>query len=124
MAVVLITDNPTLAARGLRLVTSQLQEVEVKQLKTTGKTKEKVSYAGAEQSTAYLIKRVNDSSSVNEVAEIVGDAMVASLLADEDELPQSKRVRGGLRASASVEKLLSADIKSVRPRRQRRKSSK
>ncbi|HEY5709312.1 MAG TPA: ParB/RepB/Spo0J family partition protein [Solirubrobacterales bacterium] len=123
MAIALITDNPTLAARGLRLVTSQLQEVEVKQLKTTGKTKEKVSYADAEQSTAYLVKRVNDASSVNEVAEIVGDAMVASLLADENELPQSKRVRGGLRASAEVEKLLSADIKSVRPRRQRRKGS-
>ena len=59
MAIALITDNPTLAARGLRLVTSQLQEVEVKQLKTTGKTKEKVSYADAEQSTAYLVKRVD-----------------------------------------------------------------
>jgi len=123
MAIALITDNPTLAARGLRLVTSQLQEVEVKQLKTTGKTKEKVSYADAEQSTAYLVKRVMDASSVNEVTELVGDAMIASLLADENELPQSKRVRGGLRASAEVEKLLSADIKSVRPRRQRRKGS-
>lgn len=123
MAIALITDNPTLAARGLRLVTSQLQEVEVKQLKTTGKTKEKVSYADAEQATAYLVKRVMDASSVHEVTEIVGDAMVASLLADENELPQSKRVRGGLRASAEVEKLLSADIKSVRPRRQRRKGS-
>ncbi len=123
MAIALITDNPTLAARGLRLVTSQLQEVEVKQLKTTGKTKEKVSYADAEQATAYLVKRVMDASSVNEVTELVGDAMIASLLADENELPQSKRVRGGLRASAEVEKLLSADIKSVRPRRQRRKGS-
>jgi ParB/RepB/Spo0J family partition protein len=123
MAIALITDNPTLAARGLRLVTSQLQEVEVKQLKTTGKTKEKVSYADAEQSTAYLVKRVMDASSVNEVTELVGDAMIASLLADENELPQSKQVRGGLRASAEVEKLLSADIKSVRPRRQRRKGS-
>jgi ParB/RepB/Spo0J family partition protein len=123
MAIALITDNPTLAARGLRLVTSQLQEVEVKQLKTTGQTKEKVSYADAEQSTAYLVKRVMDASSVNEVTELVGDAMIASLLADENELPQSKRVRGGLRASAEVEKLLSTDIKSVRPRRQRRKGS-
>jgi ParB/RepB/Spo0J family partition protein len=123
MAVALIADNPTLAARGLRLVTTQLQEVEVKQLKTTGKNKEKVSYADSEQSRAYLIKRVMDCSSVNEVTEIVGDAMIASLLADENELPQSKRVRGCLRGSAEVEKLLAADIKSVRPRRQRRKGS-
>jgi ParB/RepB/Spo0J family partition protein len=123
MAVALIADNPTLAARGLRLVTTQLQEVEVKELKTSGKTKEKVSYADAEQATAYLVKRVNNATSVNEVTELVGDAMIASLLADENELPQSKRVRGGLRASAEVEKLLSVDIKSVRPRRQRRKGS-
>ncbi|HEY5054409.1 MAG TPA: ParB/RepB/Spo0J family partition protein [Solirubrobacterales bacterium] len=123
MAIAFITDNPTLAARGLRLVTSQLQEVEVKQLKTTGKIKEKVNYADAEQSTAYLVKRVKDASSVDEVAEIAGDAMVASLLADEAELPQSKRVRGGLRASVEVAKLLAADVKSVRPRRQRRKAA-
>jgi ParB family transcriptional regulator, chromosome partitioning protein len=122
MAIALIADNPTLAARGLRLVTSQLQDVEVKQLKTAGKTKEKVSYADAEQATAWLVKRVMDASAVNEVAEIVGDAMVASLLADEDELPQSKRVRRGLLASAEVEKLLRADIKSVRPRRRRRQA--
>ena len=117
MAIALITDNPTLAARGLRLVASQLQEVEVKQLKTTGKTKEKVSHANAEQSTAYLVQRVKDAGSVNEVTELVGDAMIASLLADENELPQSKRVRGRLRASAEVEKLLAADIKAVKPRR-------
>ncbi|HEX3173901.1 MAG TPA: ParB/RepB/Spo0J family partition protein [Solirubrobacterales bacterium] len=123
MAIALIVDNPTLAARGLRLVTSQLQEVEVKQLKTTGKTKEKVSYADAEQSTDYLVKRVQDANSVNEVAEIVADAMIASLLADENEMPQSKQVRGGLSAFAEVEKLLAADIKSVRPRRQCRKES-
>jgi ParB/RepB/Spo0J family partition protein len=124
MAIALITDNPTLAARGLRLVTSQLQEVEVKQLKTSGEKREKVSYADPEQSTVYLVKRVSDAGSVNEVAEIVGDAMVASLLADEEELPQAKRMGGGLRAAAEVEKLLAADIKSVRPRRQRRNASK
>jgi hypothetical protein len=124
MAITLITDNPTLAARGLRLVTSQLQEVEVKQLKTTGKAKEKVSYADVKRSTAYFVKRVEDLGSVDEVLEIVGDAIVASLLADENELPKSKRVHGHLRASAGVEKLLAADIKSVRPRRQRPKSMK
>ncbi|MBS1884639.1 MAG: ParB/RepB/Spo0J family partition protein [Actinobacteria bacterium] len=117
IAIALITDNPSLGARGLRLVSSQLQEVEVKQLKTTGKTKEKVSYANAEQSTAYLVQRVMDASSVNEVMELAGDAMIASLLADENELPQSKRVRGRLGASAEVEELLAADIKAVRPRR-------
>ena len=120
---VLITDNPTLAARGLRLVTPQLQEVEVKQLKTTGKTTRE-GQLRRRRAVHGLPGEAGGGRQLGERgAEIVGDALVASLLADEDELPQSKRVRGGLRASAEVEKLLSADIKSVRPRRRRRKGS-
>ena len=121
LAAVVIADNERLAARGLRLVTPQLQDVEVKQLKS-GESREKVSYADVEQCTEYLAKRVTKASSEGEVLEILGDALIASLLADEEELPQSKRVRGGIRASREVEKLLGADIKSVRPRRRRRKS--
>jgi hypothetical protein len=41
--------------------------------------------------------------------------VIASMLADEHELPQSKRVGGGI-YDPDVEKLLGADIKSVRPR--------
>jgi ParB/RepB/Spo0J family partition protein len=124
LAAVVIADNPTLAARGFRLVATQLQEVEVKQLKTTGESREKVSYAEPEHCTAYLRKRVEDAGSVNEVLEILGDALIASLLADEEELPQSRRVCSGLHAGLEVRKLLGADIKSIRPRRQRRKSGK
>jgi ParB/RepB/Spo0J family partition protein len=123
LALMFIQDNPTLAASGLRLVMEQLQDVEVKQLKTTGKTKEKVSYAGTEECCQYLEKRVKEARSINEVLELtVGDAVIASVLADENELPQSKRVGGGI-YDPEAEKLLSADIKSVRPRR-RRKSRK
>ncbi len=124
LAIMFIHDNPKLAASGLRLVLDQLQDVEHKQLKTTGETKEKVSYATVEDCCKYLEKRVMEARSVNEVLEfLVGDAVVASILADEHELPQSKRVGGGIYDPAA-EKLLSADIKSVRPRRQRRKSRK
>jgi ParB family chromosome partitioning protein len=123
LALAFIHQNPKLAAAGLRLVMDQLQDVEVKQLKTTGKTKEKISYAGDEECCQYLEKRVEEARSINEVLELtVGDALVASFLADENELPQSKRVGGGIYDPA-VEKLLSADTKSVRPRR-RRKSRK
>lgn len=121
IAAILLADNPRLPARGLRLVTSQLQEVEVKQLKTTGKTREKISYADPEQCAEYLAKRIEGAGSVNEVLELLGDAVIASFLADEGELPQSKQVRGGIRVSAEVEELLAADIKSVRPRRPRKK---
>ncbi len=123
LAIIVIRDNPTLAARGLRLVMDQLQDVEVKQLKTTGKTKERVSYAGIEECTQYLEKRVEDARSVNEVLELAGEAVIASMLADEHELPKSKRVGGDI-YDLDVQKLLSADIKSVRPRRQPRKSRK
>jgi ParB/RepB/Spo0J family partition protein len=123
LALRFIHQNRELAAAGLRLVMDQLQDVEVKQLKTTGETKEKISYAEVEQCCQYLEKRVEEARSVGEVIELtVGDAVIASFLADENELPKSKQVGGGFYDPA-VEKLLSADIKSVRPRR-RRKSSK
>jgi ParB/RepB/Spo0J family partition protein len=120
LAAILLADNPNLAARGLRLVTSQLQEVEVRQLKGTGETREKVSYAEPEQCATYLAKRIEGARSANEVLELLGDAVIASLLADEGELPKSKQVRGGVRVPAEVERLLAADIKSVRPRRRRK----
>jgi ParB/RepB/Spo0J family partition protein len=121
LAAVVIADNERLAARGLRLVTPQLQDVEVKQLKS-GESREKVSYAEVEQCSEYLAKRIQKAESANEVLELLSDALIASLLADEEELPQSKQVRGGIRVSQEVQKLLGADIKSVRPRRRRRKS--
>jgi ParB/RepB/Spo0J family partition protein len=124
LVAIVLADNKTLPARGLRLVTSQLQDVEVKQLKTSGETREKVNYADSDQCREYLAKRVEEARSVNEILELAGDAVIASLLADEDELPQSKQVRCGIAAQAELERLLAPDIKSVRPRRQRRKSGK
>lgn len=119
LVAIVLDDNPKLAARGLRLVTSQLQDVEVKQLKTNNETREKVSYADAGQCMEYIRQRIEDARTVNEVLELAGDAVIASLLADEEELPQSKRVWDALGAQVEVEKLLAADIKSVRPRRRR-----
>lgn len=123
LALLVVHDNPKLAASGLRLVMDQLQDVEVNQLKTTGKAKEKISYADPEDCATYLEKRIAEARSVNEVLELAGDAVIAAWLADEDELPKSKRAYGSIYDPA-VEKLLSADIKSVRPRRQRRRSRK
>jgi len=117
-----LRDNPKLAASGLRLTMDQLQDVEVKQLKTTGKAKEKVSYAAPEDCATYIEKRILEARSANEVLELGGDAVIAAWLADEEELPQSKRAYGSV-YDPQAEKLLSADIKSVRPRR-RRKSRK
>jgi ParB/RepB/Spo0J family partition protein len=117
LVAIVLADNDDLPALGLRLVTAQLQDVELKQLKTSGETREKVSYADPEQCTEYLAKRIEDARSLGEVLELAGDVLIAALLADQEELPKSKWVYGGLSARTEVEGLLAADIKSVRPRR-------
>lgn len=116
IAAVLLADNPDLAASGLRLVLSQLQEVEVKHLKS-GARREKVSYADREQCLAYLANRIEEARTEAEVNELLADALIAGLLADQAQLPQTKRVPLGVSADAEVARLLAADMKAVKPRR-------
>jgi ParB/RepB/Spo0J family partition protein len=122
LAAVVLADNERLSARGLRLILPQLQEVEVRTLKS-GESREHVSYADPEQCAQYLAKRVEEARSANEVLELMADALIASVVADERELPQSRRVRSEVRARREVEQLLGAEIKWVRPRRKSRKAA-
>jgi hypothetical protein len=119
IAFVLLADNREMAAHGLRLVLPQLQEVEVKHLKS-GEPREKVSYADTDQCLSYLENRIEEAKTEGEVLEVVGDALIAAFLADEAELPQSKRVRWWTRAQDKATKLLAADIKAVKPRAPRK----
>jgi ParB/RepB/Spo0J family partition protein len=122
VAVVFLNDNPRLAARGLRLAFEQLQEVHLKTLKS-GEPREKVTYADAEACREYLLNRIEEARSANEVLELLADAMIAAAVTDECELPQSRRINYGLlRCGAEVEALLAEDIKVVRPRRRRKRS--
>lgn len=114
VAAIVLGDNERLAGSGLRLALSQLQDIEVKTLKS-GESREKVSYADAAQSTEYLAKRIESARSADEVLELLADALLAAVLADERELPQSKRI--GWSARPPVAKALSAEIKEVKPRR-------
>ena len=114
----ILSDNPNLAARGLRLVLSQLQEVEVKVLKS-GEQREKVTYKEAEECESYLRARIAEAKSANEVLELLADALIAATVADERELAQSRRVNYWVPAEEQVKKLLAADVKSVRPRRRK-----
>lgn len=116
LAAVVLADNRELAASGLRLVLPQLQEVEVKHLKSGGR-RQKVSYADTDQCLAYLENRVAEAKTEGEVAELLADALIAGLLADQAELPRTRRVSFGIRADAAVAKLLAADVKAVKPRR-------
>jgi ParB/RepB/Spo0J family partition protein len=117
IAAVVLTDNRELPARGLRLVLSQLQEVEVKELKS-GEQRQKVSYADIDQCQAYLRNRIEEARTPNEVLELLSDALIAGLTADDSELPQSKRIRWWSGAEEQVQKLLGPDIKAVKPRRE------
>jgi ParB/RepB/Spo0J family partition protein len=115
IAEALLSDNPNLAARGLRLVLPQLQQVEVKTLKS-GEQREKVTYKEAEDCESYLRDRIAEAKSANEVLELLADALIAASEADQRELPQSRRVNYWLPAESRVKKLLAGDVRSVRPR--------
>jgi len=120
VAAVLIADNSKLAGRGLRLTLPALQNVETKELKS-GKPSTKVTYADAEQCTAELWRRVDAAASVEEGLEVLAEALVAAQLADEDELPESKRISWTppMSAQKALKKHLAADIKAAKPRRRR-----
>lgn len=116
IAAILLADNPELPARGLRLVLSQLQEVEVKQLKS-GEERSKVRYADREQCLSYLQNRIEEARTAEEVFELLADTVIAARLAEQSELPQSKRIGWWTGAETEVDKLLAPDIKAVKPRR-------
>jgi ParB/RepB/Spo0J family partition protein len=116
IAAVVLADNRELPARGLRLVLSQLQEVEIKELKS-GEQRQKVSYADVDQCRQFLANRIEEARTPNEVLEMLTDALIAGIVADPTEVAQSKRVSWWTGAEEQVKKLLGADIKAVKPRR-------
>jgi hypothetical protein len=78
---------------------------------------QKVSYADVDQCQEYLRNRIEDARTPNEVLEVLTDALIAGLLADSSELPQSKCIRWWSGAEEQVKKLLASDVKAVKPRR-------
>jgi ParB/RepB/Spo0J family partition protein len=113
-----IADNKNIGC-GLRLVKSQLQEVEHRQLKTTGKEKEEVEYATPEEAREWLEKRVEMARTPEEALDIWTEAMAAVVHADEHELPQSKRVYRDRPNTFTVRERLKDELKAVKPRRRR-----
>ena len=116
-----LADNQNLPARGLRLVLPQLQEVEVKKLKS-GEEREKVDYAGIPECQTYIENRVAEARSAEEVLELLADTLIAALVSDEAELPQSRRIHWWSPAGGKVKKLLASDIKTVKPGRRTKQS--
>jgi ParB/RepB/Spo0J family partition protein len=116
IAAVILADNQNLPARGLRLVLPQLQEVEVKQLKS-GEEREKVDYAGIPECQSYLENRIAEARSAEEVLELLADGLIAGLVADEAELPGSRRIHWWSPVGDKVRKLLASDMQAVKPGR-------
>jgi ParB/RepB/Spo0J family partition protein len=121
VAAVLLADNENLPARGLRLVLPQLQDVEVKTLKS-GEERQKVDYSGIPECQTYIENRIAEAKSADEVLELLADALIAALVSDEAELPQTRRIRWWSPVGDKIKKLLAADIKSVKPGRTVKKS--
>lgn len=119
VAKLVLSDHERLAAAGLRLVLPQLQDVEVKILKS-GEDRRRRVYAQPEECASYLANRIDEAKSANEVLELLADALIAALLADHHALPQSRRVPWWSHASGDIAELLATDIKAVKPRRAKR----
>jgi hypothetical protein len=121
VAAVLLADNQNLPARGLRLVLPQLQDVEVKELKSGGE-RQKVDYSGIPECQTYIENRVAEAKSSDEVLELLADTLIAALVSDEAELPQTRRIHWWTPVGDRVKKLLANDIKTVKPGRLVKKS--
>jgi ParB/RepB/Spo0J family partition protein len=115
----LVADNPRLVAAGLRLVSDQLQDTKITALKN-GATREKVTYASEQESTAELLRRALASTDPLEVIEVGAEALLAGLLADTEEVPKKDQVRWHSSVAKEIEKLLATEIREVRPRRVRK----
>jgi ParB/RepB/Spo0J family partition protein len=116
VAAVLLAGNQNLPARGLRLVLPQLQEVEIKQLKSGGE-RQKVDYSGIPECQTYVENRVAEAKTADEVLELLADTLIAALVSNESELPRSRRIPWWSPARDKVTKLLAGDIKAVKPGR-------
>lgn len=117
IALLFIDDNPQLAGAGLRLTLPVLRDIEVKELKS-GKESKKVIWSDAEQCREELRRRVKEASTEAQVTEVIAEAIVATIVVDQEQLPQSKRIHWFL-GNREAEKLLAPDIKAARPRRRR-----
>jgi ParB/RepB/Spo0J family partition protein len=116
-----LADNPQLAGAGLRLVMPQLREVEKTTLKN-GSERLKVTHKGGEECTKYLLDQIERAKTVDEVLELVADALIAAELADLREIAQSNRIHWYAGMGVDIAKELAEEIKEVKPKRGKKRS--
>lgn len=114
-AISLLLHDRTLAAAGLRLVMPQLQGL---QTEAGGEQSDgKVSYATAAQASEYLLGRIEEARSQAEIVELIADAQIAAILADDDALEAGEGIFHHDPAEDRVKEILAEEIKQVAPRR-------
>jgi ParB/RepB/Spo0J family partition protein len=112
----LLTREESIAANGVALVMPQLRGLQPEGDKKGSETK--AVYAKPEQATKYLIERIEEAKSVDEVLELYANARIAADLADPDALsPGELRLSHFDYSEGKVPEILAAEIKEVAPRR-------
>ena len=113
-AIALVLHDRTLAAAGLRLVMPQLQGLQTEAGTEGGG---EVAYAPINQATEFLVGRIEAAKSAAEVDELIADAQIAALLADEDALKPGEGAYRHDPAEEEVREILAAELKALAPRR-------
>lgn len=114
IAKILIANNPDLAGAGLRFVRPALKDIEVKTLKS-GEPRKKVSYASPAQATSWLSGRIDDARSEGEVDDLLIEAVICALKADNKAVARSSRFSWRCLVAGGVEELLATEIDEVLP---------
>ena len=114
-AIALVLHDRTLAAAGLRLVMPQMQGLQTEAVDDDPAGK--VTYAAINQASEFLIGRIEEAKSAAEVDELIADAQVAAILADDDALEPGEGAYRHDPAEEKIREILSAEIKETAPRR-------
>ncbi|HEY5333893.1 MAG TPA: hypothetical protein VIJ21_10130, partial [Solirubrobacterales bacterium] len=78
-----------------------------------GGSREKITYAGEQESTTELLRRVMSANDPLEAIELGAEALLAGILADDDETPNKDRIRWHSPVAEELKKLLMTEIKEV-----------
>ncbi|MEZ5077187.1 MAG: ParB/RepB/Spo0J family partition protein [Solirubrobacterales bacterium] len=114
VAIALLFDNRSLPGAGLRLVMPQLKGA---QTSTDSEQPAEAAYATPGQALEYLVGKVKDAKSQSEVIELITDAQIAAVLADDDALEAGEGSYHHEPAAEEIETLLAEEIKELTPRR-------
>jgi hypothetical protein len=120
LALMTVAAERYLGGLGPRLTYEAWREVERKRLKSGKLGAEKVTYLEPEEARERLRKDILAAKSIDDVLDVIGDALVGAVYCSEEELPKSRRVCGyaGRLSHAShgpVRKAIDEEAKGVLP---------